>query len=67
MPAPAVARQPAVICRSRQSARADPSAHRTGRADFFLPVRVLSGLFRGEMLAALQQRFAADRRQALPH
>ena len=31
------------------------------RDDFFLPVRVLSGLFRGKMLAALQQRFAADR------
>ena len=31
------------------------------RADFFLPVRVLSHLFRGKMLAALQQRFAAGR------
>ena len=33
------------------------------RDDFFLPVRVLSHLFRGKMLAALQQRFAADRLQ----
>ena len=31
------------------------------RDDFFLPVRVLSHLFRGKMLAALQQRFAAGR------
>ena len=30
---------------------------------FFLPVRVLSALFRGKMLAALQQRFATDRLQ----
>ena len=31
------------------------------RDDFFLPVRVLSQLFRGKMLAALTERFAADR------
>ena len=33
------------------------------RDDFFLPVRVLSQLFRGKMLAALKQRFAADQLQ----
>ena len=33
------------------------------RNGFFLPVRVLSQLFRGKMLAALQQHFAADRLQ----
>ena len=33
------------------------------RDDFFLPVRVLSQMFRGKMLAALKQRFAADRLQ----
>ena len=31
------------------------------RNGFFLPVRVLSKLFRGKMLAALQEHFAADR------
>ena len=31
------------------------------RDGFFLPVRVLSQLFRGKMLAALTERFAADR------
>ena len=34
------------------------------RNGFFLPVRVLSHLFRGKMLAALKQRFAADRLQS---
>ena len=33
------------------------------RDDFFLPVRVLSQLFRGKMLAALRELFAADRLQ----
>lgn len=33
------------------------------RNGFFLPVRVLSKLFRGKMLAALQEQFAADRLQ----
>ncbi|MDE0221908.1 MAG: IS91 family transposase [Spirochaetaceae bacterium] len=33
------------------------------RNGFFLPVRVLSKLFRGKMLAALQEHFAADRLQ----
>ena len=33
------------------------------RNGFFLPVRVLSQLFRGKMLAALQEHFAADRLQ----
>ena len=33
----------------------------SSRNGFFLPVRVLSALFRGKMLAALKQRFAAGR------
>ena len=33
------------------------------RNGFFLPVRVLSRLFRGKMLAALREHFAADRLQ----